>query len=238
MTGDETTQGRAGAREPGGGDDGSPTAVHLATPAVEEEYLAGVRPALSDLPAPEVAEILDDVRAHLTDLTAELGGDAGVAALTARLGPPSAYAAELRAAAGYPLAPEPTRRERYGTARLAAAGLVVDVVDSAGGRRRGAGHRPVRPVPGRARAAPDRAGRARRAERGGAAGGAERCRPPPGPLVVALPSTTAPGAPSPAPTDVAPPPAPGPLFTSPAAPTPPVEPTPPVPPAPVNPTTR
>jgi hypothetical protein len=104
-------------------DDGS--TVHLATPAVEE-YLDGVRAALADLPAPEVAEILDDVRAHLADLTAELGGEVDVAALTARLGPPSAYAAELRAAAGYPAAePEEAGRSRHGLARLAVAAPVA-----------------------------------------------------------------------------------------------------------------
>jgi HAAS domain-containing protein len=103
---------------------GAPT-VHLAS-APAEEYLGGVRTALADLPAPEVAEILDDVRAHLADLTAELGGEADVAALTARLGPPSAYAAELRAAAGYPAAePKETGRSRHGLARLAVAAPVA-----------------------------------------------------------------------------------------------------------------
>ncbi|MHA6621260.1 HAAS signaling domain-containing protein [Pseudonocardia sp. DLS-67] len=113
------------------------TTVHLAGPAAEE-YLDGVRAALADLPAPEVAEILDDVRAHLADLTAELGGEADVAALTERLGPPSAYAAELRAAAGYPAAdPEETGRSRHGVARLAvlapAAGGLVFLLGAAAG---------------------------------------------------------------------------------------------------------
>lgn len=101
------------------------TTVRLAGPAAEE-YLDGVRAALADLPAPEVAEILDDVRAHLADLTADLGGEADVAALTGRLGPPSAYAAELRAAAGYPPAePEEAGRSRHGLARLALAAPVA-----------------------------------------------------------------------------------------------------------------
>lgn len=113
------------------------TTVHLAGPAAEE-YLDGVRAALADLPAPEVAEILDDVRAHLADLTAELDGDADVAALTGRLGPPSAYAAELRAAAGYPAAePEESGRPRHGLARLAvlapAAGGLVFLLGAAAG---------------------------------------------------------------------------------------------------------
>jgi hypothetical protein len=115
MSGEETAQGD------------SPT-VRTASPAAEE-YLDGVRAALADLPAPEVAEILDDVRAHLADLTAELGGEVDVAALTARLGPPSAYAAELRAAAGYPAAePAETERSRHGLARLAVAAPVAGVV--------------------------------------------------------------------------------------------------------------
>jgi hypothetical protein len=104
---------------------GGASTVRLASHAAEE-YLDGVRQALADLPAPEVAEILDDVRAHLADLTAELGGEADVAALTARLGPPSAYAAELRAAAGYPAAePEKAERPRHGLARLALAAPVA-----------------------------------------------------------------------------------------------------------------
>ncbi|TWF74617.1 hypothetical protein FHX44_11498 [Pseudonocardia hierapolitana] len=103
-------------------DDGT---VRLASPAAEE-YLGGVRAALADLPAPEVGEILDDVRAHLADLTTELGGDVDVAALTARLGPPSAYAAELRAAAGYPPAePGGSAHPRHTRARLAVAAPVA-----------------------------------------------------------------------------------------------------------------
>ncbi|MEJ3658803.1 hypothetical protein WEH80_38195 [Actinomycetes bacterium KLBMP 9759] len=102
--------------------------VQVERPAVEE-YLAGVRAELSDLPATEVAEILDDVRAHLSDLAAELGEDADTAALTARLGSPSAYAAELRAAAGYP--PRPAAQAAPASslpARLALVGLVVSTV--------------------------------------------------------------------------------------------------------------
>lgn len=116
MTDDGTTQGSA---------PGSAPTVQLASPAAEE-YLGGVRAALADLPAPEVAEILDDVRAHLADLTDELGGEADVAALTARLGSPGAYAAELRAAAGYPAAEsEEAARPRHGLGRLALAAPVA-----------------------------------------------------------------------------------------------------------------
>jgi hypothetical protein len=95
-----------------------------------EEYLAGVRAALADLPAHEVSEILDDVRVHLADLTEDLDGDPDFAALSARLGTPATYAAELRAAAGYPAPPAaagPERRDR-GTARLALAGLVASTL--------------------------------------------------------------------------------------------------------------
>jgi len=107
------------------------TTTQLSGPA--EEYLDGVRAALADLPGPEVAEILDEVRAHLADLTTELGGDPGTEELTARLGPPDAYADELRAAAGYPAAPGPEGRPRHGIARLAVAALVVSTLLLASG---------------------------------------------------------------------------------------------------------
>ncbi len=89
-----------------------------------EEYLAGVRAALADLPASEVTDIVDEVRGHLADVRSEVGQDAGPAALTARLGTPAAYAAELRVAAGYPPAPQTVER-RAGTAVLAVAVLVA-----------------------------------------------------------------------------------------------------------------
>ncbi len=106
----------------------------------EREFLAGVRAALADLPETEVAEILDDVRAHLAELRAESvaeagaesGGGApagsGLGALTARLGTPAAYAAELRTAAGYPTAPLPAARPGRGAARLAVVGLALSVL--------------------------------------------------------------------------------------------------------------
>jgi uncharacterized membrane protein len=92
-------------------------------------FLAGVRAALADLPAGEVREILDDVRSHLSDLAAELGDALDDRAVAARLGTPAGYAAELRAAAGYPppvAAPEagPAR----GTARLAVVALVASTL--------------------------------------------------------------------------------------------------------------
>ncbi|GAA3225620.1 hypothetical protein GCM10017691_14590 [Pseudonocardia petroleophila] len=92
--------------------------------AAQQEYLAGLRAALADLPAGEVTEILDDVGAHL----AELDPDDD---LVARLGPPQAYAAELRTAAGYPAAPTAaiaTAPAGTGGATFALAVLVVTPV--------------------------------------------------------------------------------------------------------------
>jgi hypothetical protein len=70
-----------------------------------ERYLQGVREALADLP-PEVRDdLLEDLPAHLADVAAEAGGEP----LDYRLGRPTDYAAELRAAAGIG-APVPARR--------------------------------------------------------------------------------------------------------------------------------
>ncbi|MBW0119056.1 HAAS signaling domain-containing protein, partial [Pseudonocardia abyssalis] len=91
----------------------------------QREYLDGLRDALSDLPATEVSEILDDVAAHLSEVGAELGTDADRAAFGARLGTPRAYAAELRAAAGYPSAPQTAPADGEGAARFALVALLV-----------------------------------------------------------------------------------------------------------------
>jgi hypothetical protein len=66
------------------------------------EYLAGVRAALGDLPPGQRDELLEDLRAHLTEVAAEESGEP----LEERLGSPAAYAADLRAA----IAVEPRRR--------------------------------------------------------------------------------------------------------------------------------
>lgn len=95
-----------------------------ASPVVDE-YLDGLRRELADLPAPELSEIMDDARSHLTELAAELGPDADRAALDARIGTPTAYAAELRAAAGYPPAPSGPASRSPVLARLAVGALVV-----------------------------------------------------------------------------------------------------------------
>lgn len=72
-----------------------------------ESFLAALRRELADLPADDVAELLEDVEQHLAEASADGRLD--------ELGTPSAYAAELRAAAGLPLrgedgTPEPVRR--------------------------------------------------------------------------------------------------------------------------------
>jgi hypothetical protein len=64
-----------------------------------EYYLAGMRAALDDLPPGEVAEIMEDVSAHVAELSTELGENE---TLEQRLGSPEQYAQELRQAAGYP----------------------------------------------------------------------------------------------------------------------------------------
>lgn len=58
------------------------------------DYVARVAAALGDLPPDTRQELLEDLPDHLTEVLAESGGP-----LSDRLGPPEAYAAELRAAA-------------------------------------------------------------------------------------------------------------------------------------------
>lgn len=68
-------------------------------------YLAAAEATLADLPPGERSELLEDLAAHLEEISAEEG-----AALSTRLGPPAEYAAELRASAGYPPAGRPHDR--------------------------------------------------------------------------------------------------------------------------------
>ncbi|MEH1015359.1 hypothetical protein V6U90_19870 [Micromonospora sp. CPCC 206060] len=58
-------------------------------------YVERVRAALADLPPADRDELTEDLVEHLTEVAAEADGS-----LTERLGPPEAYAAELRSAAG------------------------------------------------------------------------------------------------------------------------------------------
>ncbi|MFE5327906.1 hypothetical protein ACFRCG_16145 [Embleya sp. NPDC056575] len=74
------------------------TALH----PVAADYRVEVARILADLPAVEAEEILDDVEVNLSEVVAELDGAVTSDALRARLGTPHEYAAELRAAAGYP----------------------------------------------------------------------------------------------------------------------------------------
>ncbi len=60
------------------------------------DYLEEVRSHLSDLPEDELDDLAIDLEAHLAEVAAE---DAG--SLRDRLGPPEAYARELRATAGF-----------------------------------------------------------------------------------------------------------------------------------------
>ncbi|GAA1400649.1 hypothetical protein GCM10009613_57790 [Pseudonocardia kongjuensis] len=93
------------------------------------DYLDGLRSALADLPPGEVEEIVEDARGHLAELAAELGEGYDRDAVHERLGTPAAYAAELRAAAGFGTAPErsPAHRGRW-PARFAVTALVVGVL--------------------------------------------------------------------------------------------------------------
>lgn len=62
-----------------------------------EEYVQAVRDALAGLPAAVRDDLLEDLPDHLAEIIAEADGS-----LRDRLGEPVAYAAELRAAAGFP----------------------------------------------------------------------------------------------------------------------------------------
>jgi hypothetical protein len=81
------------------------------------EYVEAVRAALAGLPESTRDELLDDLPEHLAEVAAD-----DVGTLVDRLGPPSVYAAELLASAGFvggfPDPPEPT--DRLAEARAAA----------------------------------------------------------------------------------------------------------------------
>ena len=96
----------------------------MSTDPEAETYLAAVRAELVDLPDEERGELLEDLALHL----AELVTDEGEETLRQRLGDPTTYAADLRAAAGLPPAAGgaasdvPGRRDG-GSARLLTAVL-------------------------------------------------------------------------------------------------------------------
>lgn len=87
-------------------------------------YAAAVRAALGELGDEERAHLLDDLEGHLAEIAAESD-----VPLAERLGPPEAYAAELRAAyrAGEPrpAAPPPSRPPRRLLTAVAAVLLLV-----------------------------------------------------------------------------------------------------------------
>ncbi|MEU4743147.1 hypothetical protein AB0G02_22150 [Actinosynnema sp. NPDC023658] len=93
-----------------------------------QHYLDAMREALSDLPAAEVAEIVDDAGAHVVEVAEEMGDEFTLAALTDRLGTPRAYADELRAAAGYPTPSAPASGRSSLVARFTLWSLVAGVV--------------------------------------------------------------------------------------------------------------
>ncbi|HEV2783191.1 MAG TPA: hypothetical protein VGX25_27730 [Actinophytocola sp.] len=96
-------------------------------PAVAE-YLARTRAALADLPAAELEEIVEDIGPHLSEIAAEVDGDVTVDALSERLGTPEQYAAELRAAAGYPSAESAPPRRSTALPRFVLWALVLSVL--------------------------------------------------------------------------------------------------------------
>ncbi|SNS89813.1 hypothetical protein SAMN05421812_102273 [Asanoa hainanensis] len=71
----------------------------------QDAYLEAVRRALSDLDPAVRDELLEDLPEHFAEVAAE-----GDATLVERLGPPEAYAAELRTAAGLGVAATPAAR--------------------------------------------------------------------------------------------------------------------------------
>jgi uncharacterized membrane protein len=105
-----------------------------------QAYLERMRAALSDLPAAEVAEVLDDAEAHVVEIADEMGEEFSSGALVRRLGEPEAYARELRAAAGYPApaaASKPAATRHRLIDRLSFWGLALGTVLTvvvAGGR--------------------------------------------------------------------------------------------------------
>ena len=75
----------------------------VANPEVRA-YLEAVRAHLVGVPEPDMEELLDDLESHLLEVAAEDDGP-----LEDRLGPPVAYAEELRVTAGLPQGEAPPR---------------------------------------------------------------------------------------------------------------------------------
>ncbi|MDX6513917.1 MAG: hypothetical protein QOE36_3421 [Gaiellaceae bacterium] len=84
-------------------------------------YLAAVREALADLPAEERDDLLAEVTGSLLDTAGE-----SERPITARLGPPEEFAAELRAAAGLEPAGSEPKRDGFRAIREAVARAAAD----------------------------------------------------------------------------------------------------------------
>ncbi|MER7004602.1 hypothetical protein ABT297_16350 [Dactylosporangium sp. NPDC000555] len=93
-------------------------------------YLERVGAALADLPPDVRDDLMEDLPAHFAEVLEERGGS-----LVERLGPPAAYAAELRAAAGLDAATRP----RLGRAAPELFAARLRVLDQRAGRLIGYG---------------------------------------------------------------------------------------------------
>jgi hypothetical protein len=91
-------------------------------------YLAQVKAELSDLPPGELAEVLDDVTGHLSEVAAEFAEEPTADALQDRLGTPRQYADELRTAAGYPPRTKAPKPERTGAEAALTWGVLAAIV--------------------------------------------------------------------------------------------------------------
>jgi hypothetical protein len=80
----------------------------LSRAAEIDRYIDGVAAALADLPDDERQELLEDLPDHLAEIAAD-----DPASLDSRLGPPPAYAAELRAATGVDAAKDRRRVNQF-----------------------------------------------------------------------------------------------------------------------------
>jgi hypothetical protein len=89
------------------------SATGTARQAEVQAYASAVRAALADVPADRSDELLDDLEEHLAEVAAD-----DEAPLESRLGPPAAYARELRTAAGLPPGEESPADARGGYAEL------------------------------------------------------------------------------------------------------------------------
>lgn len=89
-------------------------------------YAEKVRSALADLPAEQRDELLEDLEGHLLEVSED--GD-----LLERIGPPEAYASELRASAGFP-PPSPAGRPLVAAVRRRLASVRGRLLEVPGGR--------------------------------------------------------------------------------------------------------